>query len=58
MPVKFKLVGFAERVTVAAVPVPLRATVSGELGALLVRFTLPLKLPAVVGAKVTVKEAV
>ena len=40
------------------VPVPLRAMVSGELGALLVIATLPVVIAAVVGAKVTLKEAV
>ena len=50
IPAKLKLVGFAESVTVAAVPVPLRATAVGELGALLAMFTVPVRLPAVVGA--------
>jgi len=58
MPVKLKLVGLAESVTVAAVPVPLRATAFGELGALLVMLTLPVKLPAVVGANRTLNVAV
>ena len=41
-----------------AVPVPLRGIVSGEPGALLVIDTLPLAAAAVVGAKVTLKDAV
>jgi hypothetical protein len=48
--VKLKLAGLAESVKVAAMPVPLRVTAVGELGALLVMLTLPVKLPAVVGA--------
>jgi hypothetical protein len=58
MPVKLKLVGLAESVTVAAAPVPLRATALGEFGALLVMLTLPAKLPAVVGANKTLNVAV
>ena len=58
IPVKLKLVGFAVSVTVAAVPVPLRATALGELGALLVMLTLPVKFPAVVGANKTLNVAV
>jgi hypothetical protein len=50
MPLKFRLKGFAESVAVAAVPVPLSATILGELGALLLTLTLPVKFPAVVGA--------
>ena len=58
IPVKLKLVGLAESVTVAAVPVPLKATVVGEPGALLVMLTLPLRLAAVVGANKTLNVAV
>ena len=54
---KARLEGVAETVTVAATPVPLRLTVVGELGALLVMETLPGSEPAVVGAKVTVNVA-
>jgi hypothetical protein len=36
-----------------AAPVPLNAIVAGELGALLVIVTLPVALPAAVGANVT-----
>lgn len=39
-------------------PVPVKAIVSGEPGALLVTDTLPLAAPAVVGANVTVKVVV
>ena len=38
-------------------PVPLRAIVSGDPGALLLTEMLPLTLPAAVGAKLAVKEA-
>jgi hypothetical protein len=58
IPVKLKLVVLAESETVAAVPVPLRATTLGELGALLVMLTPPVRLPAVVGANKTLKVAV
>jgi hypothetical protein len=54
---KLKLVGLAESVTVAATPVPLTATVVGELGALLAIPTLPVILPAVVGANSTLNVA-
>jgi len=53
---KVTLVGLAE--IVGWVPVPLRAMVSGELGASLVIATLPVVIAAVFGAKVTLKEAV
>lgn len=53
-----RLDGLAESVTVAATPVPLSATVLGELGALLVMLTVPVKLPAVLGANKTLNEAV
>jgi hypothetical protein len=55
---KLRLEGLAESVTVAATPVPLRAMVLGELGALLVMLTLPVKLPAALGANKTLNEAV
>lgn len=58
IPVKLRLAGLAESVTVAAVPVPLRATALGELGALLVMLTLPVRLPAVVGANKALNVAV
>jgi hypothetical protein len=51
---KLTLVGFGVRAPCA--PVPLRAIVSGEPGALLVIETLPLALPAVVGVNLEVKE--
>jgi hypothetical protein len=41
----------------ASIPVPLRATLSGELGALLVTVTLPLALPVAVGAKAALNVA-
>ena len=46
-----RLLELNEIVCVAATPVPLSATVAGELGALLTIFTVPAKLPAVVGTK-------
>ena len=54
---KARLVGFAERTTVPARPVPLRATVEGEPGALLEIVTVPGRLPVVVGAKTALKVA-
>jgi hypothetical protein len=48
---KLRLVGVALIVTEAATPTPLKATAFGELGALLTMLTLPLRVPAVVGAK-------
>ena len=50
---KVRLVGFADMVTVPATPVPLNATVLGELGALLEILTVPVNDPAVVGANST-----
>ena len=50
---KLTLVGLA--LSAPCVPVPLRGIFNGEPGALLVIDTLPLALPVVVGAKVTVK---
>lgn len=38
-----------------AVPVPVKATAEGEVGALLVIVIVPGKLPAVLGAKVALK---
>ena len=52
---KLRLVGFAASRKVAASPVPLRAMVSGEPGALLAKETEPVTLPAVVGAKAALK---
>ena len=54
---KAKLVGFADKITVPATPVPVSATVEGEVGALLVIVMVPGRLPAVVGAKVALKAA-
>ena len=55
---KLKLVGLADIVTVAATPVPLNDTIVGEFGALLAIVTLPVRLPAVVGANRTLNVAV
>jgi hypothetical protein len=52
-----KLVGLAVRPAVPATPVPVNVTVSSEFAALLAMLTLPVKLPAVVGAKEAVNEA-
>lgn len=52
---KLKLVGLALSVIVDATPVPLKAIVAGEPGALLVMVTVPFKLPAVVGANTALK---
>lgn len=41
----------SESIRVAATPVPLNVTAVGEFGALLVMLTVPVKFPAVVGAK-------
>src|SRR5712691_6762178 len=49
---KLRLVGFAPSRKVAAAPVPLRAIVNGEPGALPTKETEPVTLPVVVGAKV------
>ncbi len=48
---KLRPVGFAPSRKVAAAPVPLRAIVRGEPGALLTKETEPVMLPAVVGPK-------
>ncbi len=45
-----RLVELYESVCVVATPVPLSATVVGEFGALLAILTVPVRLPAVVGA--------
>jgi hypothetical protein len=55
---KLKLVGLAVSAGAAAVPVPLNATAVGELGALLVILTLPVRLPAVVGSNRTLNVVV
>ena len=47
---KLKLVGVAVIETDAATPVPVKATVEGEPGALLEMLTAPFRVPAVVGA--------
>lgn len=54
---KARLVGFADRTTVPETPVPVRAIVEGEVGALLVIVMVAGRLPAVVGAKVALKVA-
>ena len=54
---KLKLVGLTVSWNVAATPVPLRAMAVGEFGALLTSDTLPVTLPVVLGAKVTLKMA-
>jgi hypothetical protein len=51
---KFRLVGLMVRVKVAAIPVPLRPTEVGEVGALLTIEMLPDTEPTEVGRKVTV----
>jgi hypothetical protein len=50
-----KLVGFADSITVPATPVPVSATVEGDVGALLVIVMVPGKLAAAVGANVALK---
>jgi hypothetical protein len=52
---KLKLAGLAEMVTVEATPIPLKEIVAGEFGALLETVTVPVRLPAVVGAKTALK---
>jgi hypothetical protein len=52
---KLRLVGFTPSRKVAAAPVPLRAIVSGEPGALLVMETLPVALPVAEGANCPLK---
>ena len=51
---KLRLVGLMPRVTVAAIPVPLKPTEMGEVGALLTIETLPDVEPTTVGRKATV----
>ena len=51
---KLRLVGLMPRVRVAAIPVPLRPTEVGELGALLTIEMFPDAAPTVVGRKATV----
>ena len=51
---KLKLAGLMLRTKVAAIPVPLRVTELGEVGALLTMETLPDAAPATVGRKVAV----
>ena len=51
---KLKLPGLMLRTKVAAIPVPLRLTELGEVGALLSTETLPDAEPATVGRKVAV----
>ena len=58
IPGKLKLVGLVVSEGAAAVPVPLNATAVGELGALLVILTLPVRLPAVVGSNKTLNVVV
>ena len=50
---KLKLAGLIPRVKVAAIPVPLRPTEVGEVGALLTMEMLPETAPTEVGRKAT-----
>jgi hypothetical protein len=52
-----RLVPLNESVCAVATPVPLRATVVGEFGALLTMLTVPVRLPAVVGANTALNVA-
>ena len=52
---KSRLPGVTDIVRLAAIPVPLSATVFGEVGALLTSEMLPVALPAVCGANCTLK---
>ena len=54
---KLKLVVLSPNSFVAATPVPLSAIAIGEFGALLVRVTEPLTVPAAVGANTTLNVA-
>jgi len=54
---KLKLVGLAVSCTVVIAPVPLRAIVVGELGALLTSERFPVAPLAAAGAKLTVNAA-
>ncbi len=56
-PGKLMLLGLAVSVTVAAVPVPLKETTLGEVGALLITLIDPVSTPAVVGANSALKVA-
>ena len=47
--------GLADSVVVVATPVPLTATVDGEFEAFVVKLTMPLVLPAAIGANCTLK---
>jgi len=51
---KFRIVGLAVNVSGATTPVPLSAIAVGDVGALLVNDRLPVTLPEVEGAKLTV----
>ena len=51
-----RLEELSDSVRVVATPVPERETAAGEFGALLVMFTVPARLPAVVGANTALKE--
>jgi len=55
---KAKVVALKDSVCVIAMPVPVSATVEGDVGALLAMLTDPAKLPAVVGANTALKVAV
>ena len=55
---KAKLAELKERVCVAATPVPLNATVAGDVAALLTMLTVPARFPAVGGANTTLNVAV
>jgi hypothetical protein len=52
---KWTLVGFTERVSVAAIPVPLSATVEGGFAASLTNAKVPDKDPAALGLNCTLK---
>ena len=52
-----RLVPLNESVCDTATPVPLKATVVGEFGALLTMLTVPARLPAVVGANTALNVA-
>src|SRR5260370_33588456 len=54
---KLRLVGLAPSKNVAATPVPLRARVRGEPGALLASDTEPVTLPAAVGENAALNDA-
>ena len=54
---KLRLAGLTESVVVEVMPVPLRATVAGELEALLMMESEPETAPAAVGAYCTLKLA-